>query len=132
MNKVFHILQFLLFITVCFLNVLFIIKNNLVSYNHVLYLFLLMIVFILFWKDSIQKKSIQKNKTYFIISILCFSIMCYILWRSMFDSNLFFNRFHDNNHVFLEYRMLFLKQNMFYFNSMLVLLLIYRKMNFEK
>ena len=91
-------------------------------------------MFALFLKDFIKKSKINENNVYVIICILCFLIMSFVLYRTAFDKTLFFNKYFDNylGSTFFEYRMSYLKQNMIYFNIMLVLILFYRKINLNK
>lgn len=136
MNKILRIIRIILFIIVCFLNIycIYIRHTGIVSWSNVLYIFLLFIMSILFIKDFIKKRKINDNNTYVIICILCFLIMSFILYRTSFDTSLFFNKyFTDPRYAsFIEYRMPYLKQNMIYFNIMLLLILFYRKINFNK
>jgi hypothetical protein len=136
MNKILRIVRFILFVIVCFLNIycIYIRHTGLISWSNVLYVFLLFIMLILFIKDFIKKSKINDNNTYVIICILCFLIMSFILYRTSFDTSLFFNKYFTNPYggSFIEYRMPYLKQNMIYFNIMLILLLIYRRINFNK
>ena len=73
--------------------------------------------------------TINKNKTYQIISILVFLITIFILYRTLYDKSLFFN---IKEYKFEYYSMEFLKQNLIYFNTMVIVLLIYRKLNNKK
>ena len=47
-------------------------------------------------KDFIKKSKINDNNTYVIICILCFLIMSFILYRTSFDTSLFFNKYFTN------------------------------------
>ena len=133
MNKILRIVRFILFVIVCFLNIycIYIRHTGIVSWSNVLYIFLLFIMSILFIKDFIKKRKINDNNTYVIICILCFLIMSFILYRTSFDTSLFFNKYFTDprDASFIEYRMPYLKQNMIYFIIMLLLIFFYRKIN---
>ncbi len=143
MHKTLNILRIFLFIFLLVLNICCIFfKTNLVSWGHTIYLLFLCIMLFVMIKDIIKKNKINNNKTYHIISILIFLIMSVILFRIMFDSHLFFNnagliseyeRYSELSgsyaRDFTLYAKLYLKQNMIYFNGMLILLFIYRKIN---
>lgn len=129
MNKCLMIIRILLLILVCFLNIYC--YSNLVNYGHLLFLILLFIIVVLTIKDIIKKNSINNNRMYTFIFILSFLIICYVFYRFGFDKSLFFNKYTSNLYggVFSEYKMLYLGQNTIYFNVMLILLLVFRKIN---
>jgi hypothetical protein len=131
MNKGLNIVRILLLLLVCFLNVYS--YFNMVSWSHLLYLVLLVVVIVLTTKDFIKKNPINNNRAYIIICILSFLIISYILCRFTFDTSLFFNKYTGDPYGsnFVEFKMLYLKQNMIYFNLLLVLLLTYRKINLK-
>ena len=131
MNRWLNIVRILLLLLVCFLNVYS--YFNMVSWSHLLYLVLLVLVIVLTIKDFIKKNPINNNRAYIIICILSFLIISYILCRFKFDTSLFFNKYTGNSYGsnFVEFKMLYLKQNMIYFNAMLILLLVYRKINLQ-
>lgn len=130
MNKFLNIIKIILFVVTIILNYLVWEKTTLVSWSHVFYLLLLIILFITTIKDLLKRNTINKNKTYQIISILVFIITIFILYRTLYDKSLFFNI--KEYEYFEYYSMEFLKQNLIYFNVMLVVLLIYRKLNNKK
>lgn len=130
MNKFLNIIKLILFVITIILNYLVWEKTTLVSWSHVFYLLLLIILFITTIKDILKRNTINKNKTYQIISILVFIITIFILYRTLYDKSLFFNI--KEYEYFEYYSMEFLKQNLIYFNVMLVVLLIYRKLNNKK
>lgn len=129
MNKFLNIIKIILFVVTIILNYLVWEKTRLVSWSHIFYLLLLIILFITTIKDLLKRNTINKNKTYQIISILVFLITIFILYRTLYDKSLFFN---IKEYKFEYYSMEFLKQNLIYFNVMLVVLLIYRKLNNKK
>ena len=129
MNKFLNIIKIILFGLTIILNYLVWEKTRLVSWSHIFYLLLLIILFITTIKDLLKRNTINQNKTYQIISILVFIITIFILFRTLFDKLLLFN---IKENEFEYYSMDFLKQNMIYFNTMLVVLLIYRKLNNKK
>ena len=129
MNKFLNIIKIILFGLTIILNYLVWEKTRLVSWSHIFYLLLLIILFATIIKDLLKKNTINQNKTYQIISILVFIITIFILFRTLFDKLLLFN---IKENEFEYYSMDFLKQNMIYFNTMLITLLIYRKLNNKK
>lgn len=129
MNKFFNIIKIILFGVTIILNYLVWEKTRLVSWSHIFYLLLLIILFITTIKDLLKKNTINQNKTYQIISILVFIIIIFILYRTLYDKSLFFN-IKESEYEY--YSMEFLKQNLIYFNTMIITLLIYRKLNNKK
>ena len=133
MSKVLTIIRILLLLLVCFFDIYFYCFEvpNLVSYGHLLYLLLLGVIMVLTIKDIIKKNSINKNSAYTFIFILSFLIIIYVFYRASFDTSLFFNKYNIDSYgsTFIEFKMLYLKQNMIYFNAMLILLLVFRKIN---
>ena len=129
MNKFLNIIKIILFGVTIILNYLVWEKTRLVSWSHIFYLLLLIVFFATTIKDLLKKNTINQNKTYQIISILVFIITIFILFRTLFDKLLLFN---IKENEFEYYSMDFLKQNMIYFNTMLITLLIYRKLNNKK
>ena len=129
MNKFLNIIKLFLFGLTIILNYFVWEKTRLVSWSHIFYLLLLIILFITTIKDLLKRNTINQNKTYQIISILVFIITIFILFRTLFDKLLLFN---IKENEFEYYSMDFLKQNMIYFNTMLITLLIYRKLNNKK
>ena len=129
MNKFLNIIKLFLFGLTIILNYFVWEKTRLVSWSHIFYLLLLIILFITTIKDLLKRNTINQNETYQIISILVFIITIFILFRTLFDKLLLFN---IKENEFEYYSMDFLKQNMIYFNTMLISLLIYRKLNNKK
>ena len=129
MNKFLNIIKIILFGLTIILNYLVWEKTRLVSWSHIFYLLLLIILFITTIKDLLKRNTINQNKIYQIISILVFIITIFILFRTLFDKLLLFN---IKENEFEYYSMDFLKQNMIYFNTMIITLLIYRKLNNKK
>ena len=129
MNKFLNIIKIILFGVTIILNYLVWTKTRLVSWSHIFYLLLLIILFITTIKDLLKRNTINQNKTYQIISILVFLIIIVILYRISFDKTMFYNKYID---YYREFAMEDLKQNLIYFNIMLIVLLIYRKLNNKK
>ena len=129
MNKFLNIIKIILFGVTIILNYLVWTKTRLVSWSHIFYLLLLIILFITTVKDLLKKNTINQNKTYQIISILVFIIIIVILYRISFDKTMFYNKYID---YYREFAMEDLKQNLIYFNTMFIVLLIYRKLNNKK
>lgn len=129
MNKFLNIIKIILFGVTIILNYLVWTKTRLVSWSHIFYLLLLIILFITTIKDLLKRNTINQNKTYQIISILVFLIIIVILYRISFDKTMFYNKYID---YYREFAMEDLKQNLIYFNTMLIVLLIYRKLNNKK
>lgn len=129
MNKFLNIIKIILFVITLILNYLVWTKTRLVSWSHIFYLLLLIILFITTIKDLLKRNTINQNKTYQIISILVFLITIVILYRISYDKTMFYNKYID---YYREFAMEDLKQNLIYFNIMLIVLLIYRKLNNKK
>ena len=129
MNKFLNIIKIILFAVTIILNYLVWEKTRLVSWSHIFYLLLLIILFATTIKDLLKRNTINQNKTYQLISILVFIITIFILFRTLFDKLLLFN---IKENKFEYYSMEFLKQNLIYFNTMFIVLLIYRKINNKK
>ena len=129
MNKFLNIIKIILFIITLILNYLVWTKTRLVSWSHIFYLLLLIILFITTIKDLLKRNTINQNKTYQIISILVFLIIIVILYRISFDKTMFYNKYID---YYREFAMEDLKQNLIYYNTMFIVLLIYRKLNNKK
>ena len=129
MNKFLNIIKIILFGVTIILNYLVWTKTRLVSWSHIFYLLLLIILFITTIKDLLKRNTINQNKTYQIISILVFLITIVILYRISYDKTMFYNKYID---YYREFAMEDLKQNLIYFNTMLITLLIYRKLNNKK
>ena len=129
MNKFLNIIKIILFVITLILNYLVWTKTRLVSWSHIFYLLLLIILFITTIKDLLKRNTINQNKTYQIISILVFLITIVILYRISFDKTMFYNKYID---YYREFAMEDLKQNLIYFNTMFIVLLIYRKLNNKK
>lgn len=129
MNKFLNIIKIILFGVTIILNYLVWTKTRLVSWSHIFYLLLLIILFITTIKDLLKRNTINQNKTYQIISILVFLITIVILYRISYDKTMFYNKYID---YYREFAMEDLKQNLIYFNTMFIVLLIYRKLNNKK
>ena len=129
MNKFLNIIKIILFGVTIILNYLVWEKTRLVSWSHIFYLLLLIILFATTIKDLLKRNTINQNKTYQIISILVFIITIVILYRISFDKTMFYNKYID---YYREFAMEDLKQNLIYFNTMFIVLLIYRKLNNKK
>ena len=129
MNKFLNIIKIILFVITLILNYLVWEKTRLVSWSHIFYLLLLIILFITTIKDLLKRNTINQNKTYQIISILVFLITIVILYRISYDKTMFYNKYID---YYREFAMEDLKQNLIYFNTMFIVLLIYRKLNNKK
>ena len=129
MNKFLNIIKIILFGVTIILNYLVWTKTRLVSWSHIFYLLLLIILFITTIKDLLKRNTINQNKTYQIISILVFLITIVILYRNSYDKTMFYNKYID---YYREFAMEDLKQNLIYFNTMFIVLLIYRKLNNKK
>lgn len=129
MNKFLNIIKIILFVITLILNYLVWTKTRLVSWSHIFYLLLLIILFITTIKDLLKRNTINQNKTYQIISILVFLITIVILYRISYDKTMFYNKYID---YYREFAMEDLKQNLIYFNTMFIVLLIYRKLNNKK
>ena len=143
MNKILEIIKNTLHILLTILIIKYItMYNNYTTLGFIIFLALFSLTIILTIKDYIKKNKIQKDKTYQIITIIIFLIISFIFLRTIYDKSFIYNskeyveEFLKNNpneiDTLKQYNILYLYQNMFYFIVLLLLSLVYRKINMEK
>ena len=143
MNKILEITKNILHIILTILIIEYItIYNNFTTLGYIIFLTLFSLTLILTIKDYIKKNKIQKDKTYLLIQIISLSIISFIFIRTLYDKSFIYNSKQYVNEFLLnhpneqdtlkQYNVLYLYQNMFYFIILLLLCLIYRKINMEK
>ena len=116
-------------------------KYGINELNYFIFLGIYSLYIILNIKDILKKNKINENKNYNILQIIVISIMTIIFIRTLYDTSFIINTSTNINKLkelgnqYLEeasYQTIFyLLQNINYFIGLLVLLLIYRKINME-
>lgn len=144
MSKKIKILKFMITLLLVFLNIKYISIYGLSSIGILIYLILLLILLICFIKDFINK--IEINRKYDILFIVVEVIISLILIRTLYDPSFIYNsnyysniigklnsNYYSSNLSDTQYiNLLYLNQNSLYFIILLVLLLMYRKLNMPK
>lgn len=144
MNKKMNILKIIMTLILLFLNIKCLSIYGLSSFSILVYLILLLILLLLFINDLLKKITI--NKTYDILFIIVEVIICFILFRTLYDPSFICNSNNSNNIMSelssyhfgsnlydIQYiNLMYLNQNSWYFIFLLILILIYRKINLPK
>nr|MBP3259096.1 hypothetical protein [Bacilli bacterium] len=136
MNKILFWIKNILSVLVLTLIVLYSFK---VIFNNIIFISLYVIFLIVTLKDIIKKDKINNDKLYNIISILVLFIISFVYLRVFMDSGFIHNssyymdimnitNIYTDNHMISTY----IDQNMLWFNISLVLLLLYRFMNYTR
>lgn len=118
------------------------IYHDIITLEYIIFLALFSLSLIITIKDYIKKNKIQKDKTYLLISIITLSIISFIFIRTLYDKSFIYNskqyvEEYLKNHpteidILKQYNALYLYQNMIYFIILLLLTLIYRRINMRK
>lgn len=143
MNRILEIIKNILLILLTLLILKYItIHHEFVTFGYILFLTLFSLTLIITIKDYIKKNKIQKDKTYLLMQIITLSIISFIFTRTIYDKSFIYNSKqyvdefllnHQNEQDTLkQYNVLYLYQNTLYFIILLLLSLIYRKINMEK
>lgn len=151
MNKFLMAIRILLLISLFVLNYCTWKITELTSYGHILYLLFTLVYAFQMIKDIKKKNKINQNKMFQLLSILAFSIMIIISLRVVADKSFIYNNIElqeeylyycdsmygpltGGAHYDLGWDILrnYMKQNMIYFNTMFVLLFLYRRINMDK
>lgn len=142
MNRILNILKILLFMLLIALNCIYIRGFGLLSYIYLFYLLLLLTFGLLMFKDLIKKDKINDNKVYNIILVFLELTMIFIFVRAIFDQRFLYNSNYYTslimgyNNIFIDnvklINIFYIIQSSWYLNIMLLLILIYRKINIEK
>lgn len=139
MNK---IIKNILTILLTILQIIYIIKNGIEGLNYLVFLSLYILYILLSIKDIIKKNNIKDNKKYNILQIIVLSIMTLVFIRTLYDPSFLYNSKYlkqlkeIQNGIYVENAqyetILYLLQNINYFIALIILILIYRKINMEK
>ena len=141
MNKKMNILKIIMTLILLFLNIKCLSIYGLSSFSILVYLILLLILLLLFINDLLKKITI--NKTYDILFIIVEIIICFILFRTLYDPSFIYNsnniinelhNYHFGSNLYdIQYiNLMYLNQNSWYLIILIILVLIYRKINLPK
>lgn len=138
----YRIIRYILTLLLTILITSYTIKNGIIGQSYFIFLAIYLLYIILNVKDIIKKNQIDKKKKYNTIQILSLLIMIFIFIRTLYDPSFLINstkyleQIKELGNEYLDsaqYQTIFyLLQNMPYFIGLLVLLLIYRKINMER
>ena len=135
-------IRYILTLLLTLLVILYTIKNSITGQSYFVFLSIYVIYILLNIKDINTKNAINQNKKYNMLQIIVLLIMILIFVRTLYDPTFIVNS--QKNLVQLkkigieyldevQYQPIFyLSQNMIYFIGLILLLLIYRKINMEK
>lgn len=140
MSKKMNILKIIMTLLLVFLNIKCLSIYGISSLSILLYLILLLILLVLFINDLLKKITI--NKTYDILFVTIEIIICLILFRTLYDPSFICNfnniiselhNYFGSNLSDIQYiNLLYLNHNSWYLIILLILALIYRKINLPK
>ena len=135
-----NILKIIMTLLLVFLNIKCLSIYGISSLSILLYLILLLILLVLFINDLLKKITI--NKTYDILFVTIEIIICLILFRTLYDPSFICNfnniiselhNYFGSNLSDIQYiNLLYLNHNSWYLIILLILVLIYRKINLSK
>ena len=138
----YKIIRYILTLLLTTLITIYTIKNDITGQSYFIFLSIYLLYIILNIKDIIKKNKINENKKYNILQIISLSIMIFVFIRTLYDpsflinSSKYANKLKELGEGYLEeaqyQTILYLLQNIPYFIGLLILSLIYRKINMEK
>ena len=142
MNKILEIIKNVLMLLLTILIIKYIsIYHDFTTLGYIIFLTLFTLTIIITIKDYIKKNKIQKDKKYLIISIIYLLIISFIFIRTLYDKSFIYNskqyveeylKINSTEiDILKQNNALYLLQNMPYFIGLLILALIYRKINIE-
>lgn len=136
------IIRYIMTLILTILITIYTIKNDITGPTYFIFLSIYIMYIILNIKDILKKNKIKEEKKYNIIQIIMLSIMILVFTRTLYDPSFIYNSskyteiLKEINNGYLEeakdQTILYLLQNMPYFIGLLILSLIYRKINMEK
>lgn len=136
------IIRYILTLLLTTLITIYTIKNDIIGQSYFIFLSIYLLYIILNIKDIIKKNKIKDNKKYNLLQIISLLIMIFIFLRTLYDpsflinSSKYANKLKELGEGYLEeakdQTILYLLQNIPYFIGLLILSLIYRKINMEK
>ena len=116
-------------------------QNSIIGLNYLIFLGIYLLYLTLNIKDIIKKNKININKKYNILQIIVIIIMTIIYIRTLYDTSFIYNsRYIEQlktieNGIYVENTqyeiILYIQQNINYLIILIILLLIYRKINME-
>lgn len=137
----YKIIRYILTLILTTLITIYTIKNDITGQSYFIFLSIYLLYIILNIKDIIKKNTINENKKYNILQIISLSIMTFVFIRTLYDPSFLINSskyksiLKELGEGYFEeaqdQTILYLLQNMPYFIGLLVLSLIYRKINME-
>lgn len=135
------IIRYVLTLILTTLITIYTIKNDITGQSYFIFLSIYLLYIILNIKDIIKKNKIKDNKKYNILQIISLLIMIFIFLRTLYDpsflinSSKYANKLKELGEGYLEeaqyQTILYLLQNIPYFIGLIILSLIYRKINME-
>lgn len=138
----YKIIRYILTLLLTTLITIYTIKNDITGQSYFIFLSIYLLYIILNIKDIIKKNKINENKKYNLLQIISLSIMIFVFIRTLYDpsflinSSKYANKLKELGEGYLEeaqyQTILYLLQNIPYFIGLLILSLIYRKINMEK
>jgi hypothetical protein len=135
------IIRYILALLLTTLITIYTIKNDITGQSYFIFLSIYLLYIILNIKDIIKKNKINENKKYNLLQIIMLSIMILVFLRTLYDPSFLINsskyvsKIKELGKGYLEeaqdQTILYLLQNIPYFIGLLILSLIYRKINME-
>lgn len=137
----YKIIRYILTLILTTLITIYTIKNDITGQSYFIFLSIYLLYIILNIKDIIKKNTINENKKYNILQIISLLIMIFIFLRTLYDPSFLINSskyksiLKELGEGYFEeaqdQTILYLLQNIPYFIGLLILSLIYRKINME-
>lgn len=137
----YKIIRYILTLILTTLITIYTIKNEITGQSYFIFLSIYLLYIILNIKDIIKKNTINENKKYNILQIISLSIMIFVFIRTLYDPSFLINSskyksiLKELGEGYFEeaqdQTILYLLQNIPYFIGLLILSLIYRKINME-
>lgn len=141
MNRILNIVKLFLGFILVVLNVIYIHTFGLCN-QHIIYLVFYVIFFMLLIKDFIKNNKIITDNIYNLLCLFVELLMIFIVCRALFDPSFLYNSsYYDTllemgkvKHLdsIKDVNINYMNQNCLYFALLLILLLIYRKINVQK
>ncbi|MGM9849854.1 MAG: hypothetical protein ACI31V_03035 [Bacilli bacterium] len=135
------IIRYILTLLLTTLITIYTIKNDITGQSYFIFLSIYLLYIILNIKDIIKKNKIKDNKKYNLLQIISLLIMIFIFLRTLYDPSFLINSskyksvLKELGKGYLEeaqdQTILYLLQNIPYFIGLIILSLIYRKINME-
>lgn len=137
----YKIIRYILTLILTTLITIYTIKNDITGQSYFIFLSIYLLYIILNIKDIIKKNKINENRKYNLLQIISLLIMIFIFLRTLYDPSFLINSSKYKSILkelgegyfeeAQEQTILYLLQNIPYFIGLLILSLIYRKINME-